>query len=896
MHIVKNIVAIYMLLICAVSVSQEQITLNVQHNTKAFMPNSQNTLVVKISNSLSLDKTITSNIILPENWRIITKSNLTHIPAKQSSFQYITFYIPSTTAPGEFTGNFTVKDSVNKQLAYLPLNFEVLKNRDIKVKLISASNNIKSGDVFYATYVLENNGNTNETVNLQSTTNTIVGANTVTLKPNTNTYVEVYEKTKTVEQFSTLLSDLKIVIEDQEISKAQHLCKIYPNKIKAKDPFKRFPVSASYIYNGFFSSVNDHFSVSAFEILGNGFVDEKNTKYLDVILRGPNHLKTNRFSSFDQYSLYYHNSNSQTQVWLGDYGLQVNRLVLNGRYGMGARIDQEFNKLKWSAFYAKPRFYRNNNAIYGTQLKYSINDSLKIGGSFVVTKPQSGMHAEIGKNASIFTLETKYNSKKTYIELETSASMFNNNVDFGNFFQVRQRFGKLRYSGNIIYTGENYVGAFYNSFSVSNSLSIPIGKKSQLQFLQSLFKVNQRLDQLFFTAEPHYQNYSLDYKYRINDKNNFNLRYVKRIREDKLEPKSFYYKEELLTYYYRYFNNKINFTLSGQVGKSKNLLLENSDYRKTFGTSISSGFRLSDVFCLNANINHTYTSKYSNLDQSVNYLRYGVGLNVNVSNDFRLNFNFNNSFNPEENYKTRDYIASNVFWRLSKNHIFELRTNYYSNPGVVDRKEFYTMGKYTYQFGVPIVKKYKEGGITGRITTSDSIDLSTILITASSTNVKPDEFGRFEINNLPTGKNYLVLDQATLPKNYTIACKMPFEVNVEEGKTKPIQIPLVKASNISGKIQAPIGVNNLSGYLQLESDKFTYYTKSNPDGSYNFNNIVPGAYKLTLVKLVQPSEDVILPSFQKLFVKPGFNLKTQIILNQREREVKFKPTNFNVKL
>ena len=901
MKVLKHITFIIVIMQSFMAASQQRYDINTLLNDINFTPNKQYSLVVEITNRSTSQDSLIMDIKLPSTWKLITKSHIPTIEPNKKKLAFISFDIPQDYKPGNAKGEFILRNNKYKILQKEPISFTVIEQRNLEVNLVSAPDQLQAGETYKATYAIENKGNIVENVILNSTNTKIVGKTNLSLAPSTTTYVDVELKTSPkVFALLNLSSDLKVsTLNSDKTYRAHHLAKVFPVKIKSKDQFFRFPIEASYLYNSYFSNRNTHYSLSSFEVKGHGHLDTKKNKYLDFIIRGPNHINAKRFSSYDRYSLTYANEKSKTKVTLGDYGLRVNNLALMGRYGMGVRVDQKIDKWTLSGFYTKPRFYKNNNPIYGAQFSYNILDSLSFGASVIATKGKVSQYFNPSdEDAQIITLETAYQTKNTQLVHEVSTSLTNTSVDFGNYLRLSQRFGRFYYTGNLTYTGKEYMGSITNSFSLANSLNIPVNLKSYLQIGQSLSKINERLDELTHTILPYYERYFINYRFRFNRKNRIDIRFTKRLREDKLDPKSYHYKENILRYDYRYSTQKFTFNVNGQYGKSKNLLLEGTDYRDTYGTGLGFTFRSSYYLSLNGNIGHTYTGKYSNIDTSIHYMGYGGGFDLNIHQDFRFNFNYNNSFNPELTYTSRDYISANMMVRFSKNHQFEIRTNYFTSPGQLSQKEFYGYAKYTCKFRAPLKRILELGSAQGQVTSNlEHVDLNGIAIKSTEPTVKTNALGFFELNNLPIGINYIFVDESTLQKNIIVAKKMPLEITVTKDGIRNLEIPLVEASKLSGKLTITTATNyNLSSFLKLESNTFTYHTESSANGSFSFKHIVPGNYKLTILKLKNNPESFNSIPTKNILIKAGENKKFNMVLSEKVRKVKFNNTNFKVKM
>ena len=208
--------------------------------------------------------------------------------------------------------------------------------------------------------------------------------------------------------------------------------------------------------------------------------------------------------------------------------------------------------------------------------------------------------------------------------------------------------------------------------------------------------------------------------------------------------------------------------------------------------------------------------------------------------------------------------------------------------------------KYTYTFGAPLKKVIEQGGVTGQISVTDeTINVKGIKIIAAGKTVLTDKNGKFEFNNLALGTNYILLDQATLPDDVITSAKIPYTVNIKEGEKANLIIELVKAANINGQFE----VNNknkmldeydLTGNIKIESNDFTYYTESNKKGEFKFQNIVPGIYKMSVLRFKKENKLLNVDKNIQVSTIEGTTSETKIELKVKERKIRFKNKNFKV--
>ena len=887
------------------SAGQDRFNVTPLHKANEYETGINHTLLINLKNTGEEQDSLKTSIQLPKEWDLITNGIVGALQSQEEKLVLISFYIPSNTPPGDVSGFFQVKGKDDRILQSTEINFKISNSHKLEVNKIVSPQFVQAGERIDTRFEIKNNGNVTEEIKLSSR-NSIQGELIRTIAPDSAIIIQVSQETNSRNYFiNTINSDIEVLnTVSNKVYKAYGITKVFPSKIEQKDPFFRFPMQISSYYNSY-TNKDEHFSTMSFEFKGNGYMDLNKNHYLNFILRGPNQNSIKRFGMNDQYSFIYKYKN-QTTLFLGDHSYYINRLGFSGRYGMGFRLDQEINNWTLSAFYTKPRLYSfYNKPLFGAKVMYHFSDSLTIGASVVKS---SGNEQSYNKNINsnekgqILVLELEYMKKKMRIQAESSVSITREHVDFANYFNLSQGFGNLRYTGNATIAGKNYLGTLNNSLRFGNNLNYALNKWN-FAVGQGFSKINQRLDPLLYGTEPSFQNYFASVRYRFNNHHSANIRVDMRNRKDEqIGAKNFHYKEHGIDYRYRYTNNSLAVSFNGRIAKTQNLLSLGSDSRITYGHYFNVNYLVFPKFTLRGNLSHNYTNRYGNSNGNTNYYRYGAGFNYRLNRNYRMSMNYNSGYSPEENYQKRDFVNASVVTRLSKNHHLEARVNYYANPGSGSKKEWYAFLKYSFTFGAPLKKVLKQGGVSGRILSNNpNINVKGGQIVAAGNSVRSDSKGKFELNNLPLGTNYIIVDQSNLPANVVPSVKMPFKVEIKEKQKTSVNIELVRAGNVHGKLKIDSLKNddskyNLTGYLKLYNEEFTYYIESDKAGNFKFQHIVPGNYKIALIRLKK--EEKLIPASKAIsvLVSEGATSVVNITLKVKERKIKFRDNNFKVGL
>ncbi|OCK42847.1 hypothetical protein BA195_08035 [Tenacibaculum soleae] len=878
---------------------KNDIHINIINKQNDYTTNSTYTVITQITNNKKTFKNISLEANLPKEWKIISISKIGRLQKGEKKLCFLTFYIPTQFKSGLSDAVLTLKkdESIIKKHNF---TLNVNPNYSLEVFAMESPKQLQAGESINSNFVIKNNGNLAQKISLK-TKNILKSKQEFFLPKDSTIIVTVSQKTnKKANSFRRIGTNLEVLnITGNKKYYVTNSVEVIPTSIKKKDPYFRYPIEASLNFNSL-STKDYHFSMLSAEVKGNGFLDINKNHRLDFIIRAPEKQNLKYFSIVDQYSFIYKYKNSTT-IYLGDHAYDINRLGYGNRYGMGFKIDQNIKKWTLSTFYSKPRLFDyNNKPIYGVKAVYNKSDSLRIGVSLVKSEGNNYSYKnqiEQDGKGQIATFDYYYRNKGTYVEAEMSTSFSENNLDYASRLNFSQKFKNVSFNSNITYASKNYLGAISNSLQFSNSFAYYLNGFN-FALGHAVSKLNRKLDPILYEVEPYYENFYATFGYRHNRKYNISFRFDKRIREDQLEPVNYKYQEYGFDYRFNYVGNSFTGSFGGRFAKTQNLLISNQDYRNTYTHNLNLSYRILRNLSLRTSINHTITNRYGYSGLKQNYYRYNFGANYNVSRFFRINANYNSGFSPEKSYRKRDYINLNINAKINNHHRLQLRANYFENPSELNNKQLQTFVKYTYSFGVGLKRMFDQGGIEGYVSCKDEkVNVKGIKIFTAGKTVITNKFGNFELNNLQLGKNFIYVDESSLPNNVVLAQKNPIEINVEKDKSNFLEIAFLKSSSLSGRLNltntGKVINKNLRSYVKISNNDFSYYAESDEKGFFKFKNIVPGTYDFKLIRFKNNNYIKTVKS-TSITIKDDVRNQLNIDVEGKERKVRFIKNNLKV--
>ncbi|MEP2278742.1 hypothetical protein [Maribacter sp.] len=903
----KILLNTFLLLFSCGILAQVELRIKNDDALRNMSPAAKHTIVAEVENKSNKTQFIRTVLDIEDNWEIISGESVGKLLPYERKSVFITVYVPNDVIPGSRRAKLHLVTAELAVLQSIPLEIFVPEYHRLVINKLSSPEIVVAGETIINKFEILNKGNVDEEVILY-TGNDLKGGTTREIVADSSLVITITKETdKNFGKIRTENVHLNVVRvgATNETVRGYATTKVYPVKMEDEDDYFRFPIEASLYYNSFYSQDNK-FSSFLVEAKGDGYFDQNKTHFFDFIIRTPNQNTINRFGMNDQYSFEYDYKN-ELNIILGDYSYRPNRLGFISRYGFGLKVDYKTNNTTLTGFYSKPRLaFSYTESLVGFKIQEQISNTFNIGASLSQSKENvlidTGLSPEIEmKSGQILVLESNYKTEKTLINHESSISFTDESIGTAHDLRVNQKYEDFNYNGSFTLAGKDYFGGLGNSFRYSNNLNY-FQEKWGLGAGQALSKINERYNPIYSLPEPFYENYFITGNYKINQKNHTYIRFNNVLREDKQLIKSYHYKEYGFDYTYRYLNEGLSLSFNGRVSKTKNLLSQDTSYRSTYGNNLSGSYQVSPSLGLRANLNHNYTNRYGASGNITNFYNYGMGFNLNLKGRLNLSAMYNSGFSPEQNYLQRDFININFSTKINKIHRLSARLNYYENALASNNKEIFSYLKYTYLFGAPLKRINWRGSLTGTISAKDkTININKIKLHGSGKDTYTNAFGNFELKNLPLGNNFIMIDESTLPFGVVCTQRIPLEIDIKKDNIAQLNIELVRAATLTGKLTINDTTNtdkeiDLHGYIKLEGSSHTYYTESKKNGSFEIKSIVPGNYTIKIMRLKNDYDLKPLHLKQHVTLKEGEIVTTKIILKKKKRIVKFKQSEFSIKM
>lgn len=885
--------------------SQDKLRVNILNPPTKIKPGTFFTLFYEISDNNPLDKLLSATLDLPSNWQVLIKKN-PEIIQGQTSVKYIyTVSIPSLAPSGEYKIGFKVLLNGIQQ-ANKELQVEILKVRKIEILTINKPESVKEGDTLRLTYLVQNFGNNAEKLKVETTRGKFENLkDTLAIKPNESIKINTIQIVPTSESNNSWYgsSDLKIFLQDSLNPITSIISySVYSTKNKKTDLYLRFPIEAGIWYNFYHNNTQNGMAYQ-YDLRGKGYLDFAQKHHLDFVIHGPNQFNIPAIGSYDQYSIDY-NYKKTLNIKLGDYALRFNNLMEFGRFGRGARIDKEFKKTGFTAFFVSPRFYPNQRETFGGAFRVKPTQNLTLSLNYM---SKYNLIRDRFFWSNFIGVSSLFHTQKVSIETELVGSYAEKKYDFGVFNRFLLQIKRIQFNSDIIYTGKNFYGFYNNSWLLVNSINFYLTKKISIGATNNITRLNPSLDLLVFNTSPYYMNNLVNLNYQINTKQRINLSYNQQEKEDRSPLKKFHFNENFARLAYYITTPKFQLWYDGRYGYAENLLTKSDTSGRQFSISnmIQPQVRIFPWVWLGGYFEYQRTNKFSLNNQVTNYYFYGGSVRFNFNNKLNAYFSYRNNFAPDELIEQRSFMDASLNLDLKRHRLsFTGGRAFIPNFTQTDQNTLYFVVKYTLKINTPITKNKRVGNISGNVLgLSKDINRSGILIQLGDKKFMTDSSGKFYFNNLIPDKYYITLHQSSIKSGVVTTSKLPFEVNVKADSSHKVEIKLVKSGGIIGKVNYQNGEQIASIDLKkdkplvlakLSNDKESFVTQVNAKNEFSFKEMKPGNWQLRLW----------VPSKENQFVidnaEQSFNIEAEKIkelfftVKPVERKIYFSSNNFNL--
>ncbi|MCX8533654.1 COG1470 family protein [Chryseobacterium luquanense] len=750
-----------------------------------------------------------NNQIVP----ILKDGEMKVLPDESKSY-IVPLKIATETPQGEYSVILYGTEKSTNEKFNQTLDFFVLGSRKLSLTALESPEFVKAGEKIKSTFLLKNNGNIAEDLILESKNAVVNEGASLMLAPGEGKIITITKNTQSdlgKNEYQNL--NLTVYSKDrpEENQTVYSNVKIISVKPIEDDIFHRFPVSASVSFIGMKNrgKYDDGFQG---EIYGKGSLDQENKNLLEFHAVSKNPVEFNSFTQYEEYFVNYKREN--LFIHLGDKNYSSSFLTEYARYGRGAEIRFDFNKISFGGFYNHPRFFRDIKDAFNVYSKLKIAKESEITAGYLYKIPRtedanfSFTNLRLDSNAHLPYLAGKFKLNKN-LEIAGETSYSKTNTTDGTAFMLQTIASYEKLKGNAMYmrASPKYAGYFNNTSTFNGNLQYQMSKRIHLTANYVHDAKNFQRDTLFLAAPYRkFLQYGIQYKYSKNG--NLMLYNGSQRYEDRLMPREFDYNERFFKLSIDHQIGIFQLNIEGQLGKTDNYLTgfsgNSSFYTANIGfVKFKTSFNLYGSYAL--------TSRYQLQNQKQFY--YGARVLSRFSDNTYFSLFYQNNYMPEDYYTDRNLFELLFHQQIFQKHEFDVSARYNLQRGELGNKDFVFSLRYTLKMNIPTQKVAEYTTLSGSIKNLGVKKISGIRLILGNHLSITDRNGNFIFKNVNPGDYILEIDRSTTEINDITDRNVPASLLLTD-KENIFNFGLTSAAKIDGKIYYTEQENKLS-FAQL---------------------------------------------------------------------------------
>ncbi|UHO38644.1 hypothetical protein H5J24_00050 [Chryseobacterium capnotolerans] len=766
----------------------------------SLIPGTSTSVPFSLENNSSENKVYDISVITssPLITPILEKGDF-QLPSQETSVYLVPLRISAEAAQGEYSVTLNITDRSSGMSTQKVSLITIAANRKLSLTPLDSPEFIRAGETIRATFLLKNNGNITENISLESKNAIVDHDSSIILAPNESKVVTIHKKTNP-ELGQNEFQNLNLSVyskdnpkENQSIYISTQVISIQPANM---DIYHRLPVVASLSFVGMKNMGVYHDGFQG-EIYGKGALDKENKNQIEFHAATHNPIELNTFTQYEEYFVNYKRDN--LFVHLGDKTYSSSYLTEFARYGRGAEIRYNFNKVSLGGFYNHPRFFRDIKDEFNIYSAFKIRKESEISVGYLYKIPMKEnsdfRNIQLDSEAHLPYTKGKFKiSKNINISGEFAYSTTKKNEGTAYMAQAEVNFEKL--NGNLMYmkASPEYAGYFTNTNTFSGYFQYRLSKKINVFANYMQDAKNFQRDTLFLAAPYRkYFQYGIQYKYLSNGSITFNNGYQKY--QDRLEPKQF-------DYYERFFRASLDqrigmfqVNLEGQFGKTDNYLTGFNGNSTLYSANLSF-----EKFKTSFNVFGSYavTSRY--LLQNQKQLYYGARVFSKFSDKTSLSIFYQNNYMPEEYFKDRNLFELLFHQQLFPGNELDLSGRYSLQRGQIGDKDFIFSLRYTWRPNIPVQRTAEYVSLSGNISNLGIKKTEGIRLLLGSYLSVTDKEGNYLFKNVTPGNYFLEIDRTTTEINDIPTVSLPAALSLNT-KENIFNFGLTIAANVQGSVQ-----------------------------------------------------------------------------------------------
>jgi hypothetical protein len=768
------------------------------------------TLGFKLRNLEATRAVVAVSVSLPNGWTLINAAEQVALAPGAADLQLLSFAVPKAAPAGWYTIRYTVRYGAALQTSDSVM-VELRPRAELDAQFLAAPALVRGGTSFTVSFVLRNRGNTTIRANLSAHADGGLTARTdftqVVIEPEQlfHVAVRVTSPTRLPNEIHTRIRLLAIDrAQDLEVSGMSTLVRVLPTVNRVDDPSGYFPLRL-------YGRVNrTNTTRPAFELSGGGPLIAGSDLRLEVMAKSANGL-SGLTEDRDQYFVRLGNSHFDAQ--LGDHVAALTPLTETGRLGFGASMNLNAGPVILGAIALRDR-HADNRDMWGGRFGFKLGSFGSITGNYLSRNDDA-------KVMSVRTLLAPAQFLRADAEFARNAG--GNGID-ARSVNIGGRLSWISYDVRSIRNAPDYRGTYLGTARDAAVVRVrPIGK---LELGASYLYSQQNSER--FGLKGSVESYrafaslggiiGVDAEQRewfVGDSQEPNQTQAVRVRSTlKTGPLTWYPVIERTDSAFKYaMRARLN------VGQQS----------------------------INASFGAAATEHPEDSWSSMS-----VSMSLRPASGTRFNADYQKDYYGA--WQT-SLLTAGFEQQLPGGHAIAARARYVRFNGALLQEQSGVTLEYMVPLNVPIshAQRTQVDGVLVDVQTNRPIKNGIVRL--DDRTVVTGSNGRFSFRNVRSGTHYLQFDMSSVGANLTTTTQNPLIVDLSDGRSKDLSIPITRAAQFHGVVKLHGGEadsTRITAFrntmiIELSQGSDIHRRSLDRSGKFAFENMRPGTWRMRVV-------------------------------------------------
>lgn len=864
----------------------------VNKNKIELKPGSNSNIAVMLVNNTGLDKEFHLKISTPKGLSQLTDYSSVIVERGSRKLKIFSFYINESAKVGDYTIGIEAYDkSENKKIGFIEIPVFVKPNYAILTKVMDAPDYVFSGDTLSVSFMIQNLSNIEINIAATIVNSKVSETKKIFLDPDSSIVIRIFITTlkDLIHYTRNSVSLTASIIESPEIiSESFYIFDVIPSgKIKF-DSYNRIPtkISGLFVTN---NQTGPRLYGYMFDISGAGMITKRKERKIAFRFRGPNREGNPILGQTDEYYIKY--SSIHSKATIGDNSYNLTDLTEGSRNGRGVEYEHTLKKLSFGSFINYPRFYPSIQrviSVYGSYFKEK-KFKAKVGylNKLYITDSSAQLFSISGEVIPFSWGDIKF---------EYAVGMANGNTTMAYSTDFRINFSRYRLFFDYTKAEQDFPGYLSNSQYLSTGVITSFGKLS-LNLNYNLNHSNIALDTLYANA-PYSNNLNFYANYSINFNHSVSIGGSLRGNEDMSMPKQFNYKEYTARISFRSRIKRFGIDAYGAYGKTENLLLiKEGQITNVLNANLTLQYKINKNIFVKSFVSYMSGQQY--LSDDITNFFYGVSVDASWGNKIKILFHYQNNYQIEDYYKDRSLIGLQALYSIHPKHEIGASINYDLRKNSLNSTVLNASLNYTFKINIPVSRRDDVGGLQGKIINNGVDNIEGILFTLAGNIVFSDKNGEFDIPFVKTGTYFLFMDNSKSGLNTIAETPGPYKIEILPGEKTYFEITLTKSAKITGALVIeedalkdkkgfiPVKTTLSKLIIEVNKGKEVYRIFTNNDGTFNFDDLRPGKWKMIIYDRGIPDGYQLLSNEYDITLSAKETKKVNVVIRKKSRKIKF---------